>query len=869
MKTLSRMFTHLTKLAAITILLGSLFFPTRSVHATTFNIAAGDVIGLISAINAANDEVNNPGPDVINLTAASLYILESIDNSLYSPNGLPVIKTDITINGNGATIQRDLGAPAFRIFQVISPGKLTLSSLSVNNGSAINYGGAIMSEFSDIIINESTFINNSVPGAGGAIWIKNGTIAVNESNFHNNYAIPTFGRLDWGGAIHAGGDGPADMTVVNSTFSNNQAGRGGAIFFCNGTAAVENSDFVSNIGSGAAITNCGTLSIVDSTFTQNIGSNAGAIENYSLLNTHSGNLSIANSSITSNSGTFGGAIFNDVGTVAVSSSVLENNSATRGGGIFSQGLSTIEISEATFSNNSSTGDGGGIFFAPFFGVGILDVSDTVFTDNSGQRGGAIHTQNGGTVIINNTTFTNNTASSTLGGAFHIHNNEGASGTASINNSCLVGNDDVSVFNESGPQIDASNNWWGDGSGPTHSTNPMGIGDSISSNVTFEPWLLVTPNCPLFDNQPPSVNAGDTYFVHEGGSVEVTAMGIDPEGETLNYAWDLDNNGSFESVGQAVTFSAVGLDGDSIQTINVQATDPGNLNAVDSATVNIHNVSPTAEFSNNGPVISGSPVTLSFDNQFDPSTADTTAGFHYVFACDGGSLSSATYATSGSFPSTNCIFNDGPSFHIVRGRVIDKDEGFSEYTSIVIVNSALTFSLHGTGPTNNPATLFLNNTTPTSNVEKYRDSNSLDFNGGNPWTQIGEWPTASAFSNGNLIELSNFHAWLGLKNNSDQGTRFDLRIEVHKNGGIVTSGEEYCITGIVRNPNLAQEITLSFDTFPSTSYNGTTDILSLKIFTRIGTNGSGSFCGGNSDASGLRLYFDSITMPSRFDSIFGP
>ncbi|HRJ75102.1 MAG TPA: hypothetical protein PLX90_03845, partial [Anaerolineales bacterium] len=277
------------------------------------------------------------GGDRGHLTTESFYTLETIDNSLYSPNGLPVIKTDITINGNGATIQRDLASPSFRIFQVISSGKLTLNSLNISNGYAVNYGGAIMSEFGDVIINDSTFTNNSVPGAGGAIWVKNGTITVNDSDFNENYAIPVFGRLDWGGAIHAGGDGPADMTVINSTFSNNQAGRGGAIFFCNGMATVENSSFISNVGSGAAITNCGTMSIIDSNFMQNVGTNAGAIENYSLLNTQSGNLNVANSNIIGNSGTFGGAVFNDIGLVNISSSVIQENSATRGGGIFSQG----------------------------------------------------------------------------------------------------------------------------------------------------------------------------------------------------------------------------------------------------------------------------------------------------------------------------------------------------------------------------------------------------------------------------------------------------------------------------------------------------------------------------------------------------
>ncbi|HRJ75101.1 MAG TPA: hypothetical protein PLX90_03840 [Anaerolineales bacterium] len=497
------------------------------------------------------------------------------------------------------------------------------------------------------------------------------------------------------------------------------------------------------------------------------------------------------------------------------------------------------------------------------------MADTLFTDNIGQRGGAIHTQNGGTITVTNTTFTNNTAVSTLGGAFHIHNNEGASGNANINNSCLVGNDNVSVFNESGPQIDASNNWWGDETGPTHSTNPLGVGDSVSNNVAFTPWLLLTPTCPLFDNQPPVVDAGGPYFGNEGGSVEVTAMGTDPEGETLNYAWDLDNNGSFESLGQSVTFSILGNDGPASYTINVQATDSGNLSATDTAIVEIQNTAPTATFSNNSPILAGGTATVSFSNQFDPSTDDTSAGFRYAFACDGSSLVSANYTNSATTSSTNCSFSNGPSLNIVRGRIIDKDEGYTEYTTTVVVNSQSTFYLHGTGSANNPSTLFLNNVIPSSSTEKFKDSTGINFNIGNAWKQIGTWSAVPQLSTGNLIELSNFHAWLGLKNSDDQGTRFDLRIEIYKNGNLVSSGEQYCITGIVRNANLAKEVTLSFDSFPPTSYDGSTDILSLKIYTRIGTNGSGVFCGGHSNATGLRLYFDATDRLSRFDSVFSP
>jgi predicted extracellular nuclease len=96
------------------------------------------------------------------------------------------------------------------------------------------------------------------------------------------------------------------------------------------------------------------------------------------------------------------------------------------------------------------------------------------------------------------------------------------------------------------------------------------------------------------NDPPTVDAGGPYNVNEGGSITVAATGSDPNtGETLTYAWDLDNNGSFETPGQSATFSAATLDGPSSHTIKVRVTDNGNLIAVDEATVNVQNVAPVA------------------------------------------------------------------------------------------------------------------------------------------------------------------------------------------------------------------------------------------------------------------------------------
>ena len=42
-------------------------------------------------------------------------------------------------------------------------------------------------------------------------------------------------------------------------------------------------------------------------------------------------------------------------------------------------------------------------------------------------------------------------------------------------------------------VSAENNWWGDVSGPSHPSNPLGTGQLVTDNVDFDPWLGQPPN----------------------------------------------------------------------------------------------------------------------------------------------------------------------------------------------------------------------------------------------------------------------------------------------------------------------------------------------------------------------------------------
>jgi parallel beta-helix repeat protein len=79
----------------------------------------------------------------------------------------------------------------------------------------------------------------------------------------------------------------------------------------------------------------------------------------------------------------------------------------------------------------------------------------------------------------------------------IHLTAGASGNLIHFNKIVTntnaGQGSTAVFNEnSAEEVNALLNWWGNASGPSHSTNPSGTGDAVSNSVKFKPWLTVEP-----------------------------------------------------------------------------------------------------------------------------------------------------------------------------------------------------------------------------------------------------------------------------------------------------------------------------------------------------------------------------------------
>jgi hypothetical protein len=152
---------------------------------TIFNVGSGDVATLITAINTAN---SNGQSNTINLTA-STYDLTSINNDWYGPDGLPPITSNLTINGNGAVLQRDVNAIGdFRLLYVsgglngeLPLGNLTLENVTLQGGIAqggdsdfggggLGAGGAIFNQGTLNLVGV-TVMNNQAQGGGGGVLL--------------------------------------------------------------------------------------------------------------------------------------------------------------------------------------------------------------------------------------------------------------------------------------------------------------------------------------------------------------------------------------------------------------------------------------------------------------------------------------------------------------------------------------------------------------------------------------------------------------------------------------------------------------------------------------------------------------------------
>ena len=336
---------------------------------------------------------------------------------------------NITIDGNGSTINSLYGATIFKVGGVnITIKNFILKDTNrdaiffytsqptydqVVNITFINCSRAIYFQkypyiSEGVIVNQvvhnSTFVNCS-KNNGGALYFEFDGVVKN-CKFENTLAAVN------GGAIFFKEHGVVD----NCSFNNVRAGSyGGAVYFnMNGT-------------------------VVDSNFTNIRALNGGAIYSDS-----SDSLNITNCEFNDNTAySSGGAVFSEC-DAAISGSDFTRNSADVGGAVFAHNHLTVD--DCTFDDNEAT-LGGAI---DSNGDSVI-IKNSDFTDNDADVGAGISIA-GDNAILENLTFKNNHADH--GGAIystgdHNHiNNITAANNEAVNGAAILIEGDHAVISDS-------------------------------------------------------------------------------------------------------------------------------------------------------------------------------------------------------------------------------------------------------------------------------------------------------------------------------------------------------------------------------------------------------------------------------------
>ena len=225
-----------------------------------------------------------PGPNFINL----------IDAGGAGIGGELLVNKNVTINGPAAsilTVRRALGASTnFRVFEIGS-GTVTITGMTITNGSGSTGGSIFNNGGTANLTNVVVQANNATTQGGGIYNAAAGTLTLTNSTVSNNTSTTDGGGIYSAGALNVVGStinsnsAPADggginftsagpaLTITNSTISGNiAAGSGGGLFVNGGTATLTGVTITGNhcdsddntLGDGGGIQRqAGTVTVQD------------------------------------------------------------------------------------------------------------------------------------------------------------------------------------------------------------------------------------------------------------------------------------------------------------------------------------------------------------------------------------------------------------------------------------------------------------------------------------------------------------------------------------------------------------------------------------------------------------------------------
>ncbi|MFL5331250.1 MAG: beta strand repeat-containing protein [Gemmataceae bacterium] len=401
--------------------------------------------------------------EAIRLANSNVGVVDviSFDTSVTSPFNTPQtiflttgqlqITDPVTITGPGAAnVTVDAGLQ-FRVLDIkLSPqywtSTVTLTGMTLANGRVTTspLGAGIADEAGALVMDSITMSGNSCSSSGGALDLLSyySPLTISNSTFTNNIAF-------LGSAIYVGNNGSGVNAVSGQTN-----------YPTNMLVSITNTTFDGNSGSGAgivridsgAIATISNSSFTNNTFTSSTGGAIG-VSGASVTVT---NTTISNNFGISSSGNNGsGLYFLGAATATISNSNISSNTAGivgtgngNGAGVFVTGTASVTLNNDTINNNVSnssatTGGGGGLFMSGT--TATVTINNSNLNNNQTWNNGGGVFVSGGSLTINNSTVNNNNATSPYNFAASTVGQGGGgmfitgSATVTVNSSTLANN----------------------------------------------------------------------------------------------------------------------------------------------------------------------------------------------------------------------------------------------------------------------------------------------------------------------------------------------------------------------------------------------------------------------------------------------
>ncbi|MGA1840943.1 MAG: PKD domain-containing protein [bacterium] len=184
---------------------------------------------------------------------------------------------------------------------------------------------------------------------------------------------------------------------------------------------------------------------------------------------------------------------------------------------------------------------------------------------------------------------------------------------------------------------------------------------------------------VFENLAPVADADGPYFVNEGTPLQLDGSGsYEPNGDTMYFAWDLDEDGNYDdSISATPTYTWMD---NGTYTVGLKVSD-SLLEDTDTSTVTVNDLKPSAGFTwQPEPQAEGSAVIFS-----DTSTSypDTIVGWSWDFAGLGTSSTknpSFTFNDNGTYKVTLTVTDDDGSMDSVSHNVTITDNAPAAHLS---------------------------------------------------------------------------------------------------------------------------------------------------------------------------------------------